>query len=263
MSGRLLVTTDKRDDYLAAGLADIADRAPISYGDFQGAGVDDHARPVRYVGDVKRLTDLVHCVLGGHHIAQVQKAREAGFAHVFVIAELHEHGMRASRDGTLQVRYGERTDWRDHQPRVAYVRVFDYLEQLALICGVQVRTSGSRAETCARARSIWRYFQKPPGEHNATKLFFSAAGERPPGEWSYARPSLLRRTAKELEGVGWERSRVIDSAYGSVEELARKTPAQLQALDGIGDELARNIWSQLRGGKRWADAPNDATEVNE
>jgi excinuclease ABC subunit C len=57
----------------------------------------------------------------------------------------------------------------------------------------------------------------------------------------------LRSRLDELHGVGTARRKLLLKTFGSMQRLQEATPEQLQAVPGIGPQLARSIFRQLHG----------------
>jgi ERCC4-type nuclease len=62
-----------------------------------------------------------------------------------------------------------------------------------------------------------------------------------------SRQSLVRRVAAQLDGIGWEKAKEIDLAFGSVMEMVMADERDFAMLKGIGKTLSRSIVDQLRG----------------
>ena len=59
-------------------------------------------------------------------------------------------------------------------------------------------------------------------------------------------PSLLRRVAKELPGIGWERSLLVESHWKSIRDMVNATPEEWTQIDGIGKGISKRIDEVLR-----------------
>lgn len=214
---------------------DMAMLAPIPYGDFNFFGVWRAGEPVTICGERKRLRDLINCIHNGRYLAQVQKARAAGFSFLFLIVEIDEHRYRIGDDGLMQVRKGK--EWEDLRPEILYWRIDDYLNQVHHILGVQVKRSGGPQETVRQVTGLYRMFQKPPEEHGSLKTFWTIPE---PVVDLWERPSLVRRVAKELPGIGWELSRRIEEKFPTVDHLIRNIDL-VEEVEGVGKKKADEI----------------------
>ena len=58
-------------------------------------------------------------------------------------------------------------------------------------------------------------------------------------------PSLMRRVAKELPGIGWERSLVVEAKWDSVRDMVNAPVEEWLELDGIGKGIASRVQEEL------------------
>lgn len=243
----IFITQSPNDQDLVPLLGDLCRPYPIPYGDFNFEGVWVGGERVWVWGERKKLGDLVQCVMStGRLLAQVQRAREAGFRFFFLIVE--SIFRRAPDNGALQYRTG--SGWRDYHlnprshesPTIPYKRVADYLNELDWYCGVRVRVSSGPADTARKIVDVWRLFQQRPEEHGSLKQF--EEHQDPYGAY-LSRPSLVRRIAKELPGVSWSRSLGFEAEFESAQELCRVLGEgdgkRLRMAKGVGKETVRTI----------------------
>jgi DNA integrity scanning protein DisA with diadenylate cyclase activity len=59
------------------------------------------------------------------------------------------------------------------------------------------------------------------------------------------RPSLVRRVAKELPDIGWERSFTIEQRWPTVREMVNAPADDWVKLEGIGKGIASKIDQEL------------------
>jgi len=77
--------------------------------------------------------------------------------------------------------------------------------------------------------------------HSSLKKFYTA----PMSPVLLTRPSLVRRVAKELTGIGWERSLTIEQQWPTVREMVNASAADWVKLEGIGKGIASKIDEEL------------------
>lgn len=228
---------------LFGGLAVLA---PIPHGDFcffgKDVGKKDGAdNNIRICGERKRTGDLINCVTySGRYLQQWRKAKEAGFERQFLVVE-DDPPTRPSEDGLLEVRKG--TEWTPYEPRIMYRRIAMYLHELANYLQVQIIKSRGAWETVCQVVALYQMYQTPPEEHDSLKQFYV---QPQPALQLYGEPSLLRRMAKELPGIGWIRSEAVEKAMGTVERMATATLEQWEAVPGVGEKIARDAYEGIR-----------------
>ena len=230
----IYLTTAHNDRDLVRYLAE-ANPVPIPHGDFifQGVAVDEKGESLyRVCGERKKAMDLVQCINDGRHIKQVRDAFNAKppFTHYFLVIETIS---RLGPDGEFEYRTG--TNWT--RTGMAWNRVMSYLNQLSFLMGVHIYWSNSPKMTAEIVRSVYNFFQVE--EHHSLKKFHS------PDVTLLTTPSLLRTVAKELPGIGWERSLAIEQSFPTVREMINATEKDWQEVDGIGKVLAKRITEAL------------------
>jgi len=58
-------------------------------------------------------------------------------------------------------------------------------------------------------------------------------------------PSLVRRVAKELPGIGWERSLLVEETFDSVRTMVNAPLEQWLEIEGIGKGIATKVQEEL------------------
>lgn len=94
------------------------------------------------------------------------------------------------------------------------------------------------------AKHSW-WTSKSADEHKSLKQFHVL----PPPAASIVKPGLMRRIAKELAGVGWDKSIAVEAKFGSVREMINANEQTWQQIEGIGKVIAARIIRQITGGK--------------
>jgi endonuclease III len=89
-------------------------------------------------------------------------------------------------------------------------------------------------------------FQREPEEHSSLKQF--AITPEPISSF-LSKPSLIRRMAKELPHIGWDRSKDIEKEFGTARELCRVLAEgereRLLDVDGVGKKIATDILESI------------------
>ncbi len=247
----IIYTSDLPNDQdMIKALGSVAVAIPIAFGDavFWGSGDDDTV--LRICIERKKIGDLASCILNGRYIHQAQLAKKAGMDVLCLIAEGQ---MRSSpNDGLLEVPVwqpfvagnGEQKRkqvWEPVKPAITYSRFDQYLTELAYLANIIVKRSVDVRETATIIKALWLNFQTPPGKHASLRHIYS----QPPPRVQLIRPSLVRRVASELDGVGWERSGVIARHFSSVRTMVEADSKEWASLDGIGKRTAESIVREL------------------
>ena len=175
------------------------------------------------------MPDLVQCLHNGRLMAQLQNSLSAGFDLQAVVVE-----------GEVSYDVDEYLVYRRRRclPETKFLRYREFLLELTLYCGVQVIETRNVQETADRILILSHLLQRPPERHSGLKTIYS---EPPPMVSLLGRPSLMRRIAHQLPGVGWSRAEAIEQVFPTVTALINATEKELAAVDGIGKGTARDI----------------------
>lgn len=133
------------------------------------------------------------------------------------------------------------TVWKDQ--RMHYRALDSFLNTIRLKSSVQVIKTKTPHDTAMEIHILHRWFQKEWHKHKSHLSFPYNAPERV----QMTKPSLCRRWAKELDNVGWERSKEVEAVLRSGHGLANAAVEKLALIDGITPERAEKIWKEIRG----------------
>ena len=223
----IYVTTAANDK----DLGKLGPLVPILHGDVVFQGKAD-GKDVLVCVERKKMRDLVNCINDGRHLQQVRQAYEAGFNYYSLVIEAL---WRETRDGDTEYRSG--TNW--VRVGMPWSRIQAYLTELHYLMGVRVVYSKDTKETIQTIKSMHRFFQTE--SHDSLKRFYVA----PVAGMLLQQPSLVRRVAKELPGIGWERSLAVEANWGSVRDMVNAPVEDWIKLDGIGKGIARRVQEEL------------------
>ena len=229
----IYLTTAANDRDLVRLFGDLAMAVPIQYGDFIFHGKVG-GDVVRVCGERKKFSDLVACINDGRHVQQVQSAHEAGFQYYFLVLEAI---WRETKDGE-DTEFMQGNRW--VRAGMSYQRVDAYLNELTYLMGVTIKNSKSSRETVRIVRGMHDFFEDTEA-HSSLKKFYTA----PMSPVLLTRPSLVRRMAKELTGIGWERSFTIEQQWSTVREMVNAPADEWVKLEGIGKGIASKIAEEL------------------
>jgi len=141
----------------------------------------------------------------------------------------------AVRGGWREVMFGTR-GW-------AYCQLDNFLTSLQARCRVKVKQSHSPEHTAHVVKGLWQWYQKPWEAHKTGLVIYSP----PPPAALWFKPTLVRRVAKELDGIGWHRSGAVDSRFGSVLDMVVAPEGEWEHIPGIGKGIASRVVRQLLG----------------
>lgn len=224
--------------------------SPLDYGDFvfSGPGPGDSQRT--YAFERKRLGDLCQSMrdgrLSGHQLIGLLDTYHS----VSVIVEgIYSPG----KDGLLMELRG--AGWIPAgKGRIMYREVDAFLNSLTEKCGVHVLRSASAYETAVMLSTRYIWAQKPWDSHRGHLAIHDStpAWQRVEGgllrqSVRLVKPSLLRKLANQLDGIGWERSEAVAQHFSSAKEMCNAKVGEWQEIKGVGKKIAEKVVAQLAG----------------
>jgi ERCC4-type nuclease len=218
----LYVTTAINDADLLKALGSMAIPLPIPCGDVNFTGVGIGGKDILIVCERKKPGDLSQCIADGRYLNQAQSAKDAGADVLVIIVEAAQ--LRSNPDDGLleQLNWGRNPKtghrcqvWEPVLPSIAYSRFDQYLTELAYLLGVIVKRTANVQETAAVIKALWANFQRPPDEHNSMHSIYTT----PLQGTLLVKPSLVRRVAAELPGIGWAWSKSVLEKFTSVRDM--------------------------------------------
>lgn len=199
--------------------------------------------------EVKEPLDLAVCIVDtGRLVQQLRGARDAGYTQYVLTVQ----GVTGLDDDGWFCQWrsapGGRGRWEPvllpGERPVEYRRVDNALNSLAILEGVQVKRSGGERETVAQILNLYRWWQRPLDSHTTGRdsTIYSPVHLGPAGSIP-----LVRRVARELPGIGVERSRDVAAAMRSVKGMVEAGEEQWMGVPGIGRKTAQRAIAALRG----------------
>lgn len=140
---------------------------------------------------------------------------------------------------------------------ITYPMMQRYLFTLENLCGVRVRFTADRSDTVGYVAALYGWWQKPWGKHHAHLSLPSREDNHPTNiRFILGTPSVVRRMASCIPGIGWARSKAVARAYPSVSSMLDASIQQWASITTvdrhgnkrrIGLKTARRIHKALRG----------------
>lgn len=268
MDSTIFVTSAPNDRDLAQGLGNMALVCPLPHGDacfFGYPDPDQDGYPIRVCIERKKLQDMVGCILSGRYLHQVQCAHEAGFKYLCLILEVKDirpgevtglvetlsykafpgRPFRPMRGISLRPPKAPKRSWTTTTPEIPYSRFDQFFTEIQRDMGVIYKRSHSIEETVSIVKATWLNFQKPPDEHHSLEQIYT----QPHRVELLNKPGLVRRAAKEIDGIGWERSLEVSKRFHTVSSMCAASVRDWESIPGIGKKIARSAVSQLTGRK--------------
>lgn len=223
----------------------------LPFGDIEFHGNGPTSR-VRVGIEYKKLSDLLACIVDKRLVSHQLPGMLRRYSYSYLLVE---GVVRPARDSSLEcllVRHSDRTGrdvafFNTVYSALTYSQMQKYLFTLENLAGVRVRFTSTQADTLGYLASLYHWWQKPWGKHHAHLSLPSREDSHPARiEAMFRRPSVLRRIASCLPGVGWTRSRAIARRFHSVSAMVDASPTDWLGVEGIGPRTATAIHKALR-----------------
>ena len=231
-----------------------AESCRLDAGDVMFAGQGPSA-PVVVGVEIKRLQEVPETIRTGRFASQQLHALLDACQSPWLL--VYGRGRRDS-DGMLSIRdEGRGGRWFPAMPATRADTVESWLVSMAATTAVRVVRAESFDAAAHWLAGFWRWWQRPWSSHTAAKQLYRSAPRASnmlAELWSTRQDpqTLPRRLAKELPGVGWERSAAVAAHFGDAASLIRAMaapdPAEWAKVPGIGKGIAADIADALRRG---------------
>ena len=214
----------------------------LTYGDIQLIGNGPEGAPVLVGVEYKKLGDLCQCIDNGRFVGH----QLPGMLECYQVVWLLVEGIwREGRDGGIEVPRGP--SWRPisggRTRGFSASSLYGFLFTLQQKMGVRVMQTGTLPQTVRWLSALNRWWTEKEWEEHRAHLAFDQSTALS----LISRPSLVRRVAKELPGVGWGRSGSISKHFDSVVSMVNAPTSEWEGIEGIGKTTAAKIVKALDG----------------
>lgn len=217
----------------------------LDFADMAFMGNGPEGSPVSVGVEVKAVGDVLQCIGDGRFAGHQLPGLVSTYDQVWLVVE---GPYKADREGVLHVMRsrGYFAPAIANKSRAYMYREFDaWLMTLEIKAGVRVRRTWDRAETARVVADLYHWWvDKEWAEHRSHLALHTPA----PDHMMIRKPSLLRKVASQLPGVGWDRSLKIDQYFdGSLPAMLAASTREWSKVPGIGRTLAQRITEALHG----------------
>lgn len=198
---------------------------------------------VRVGVERKTIGDLLSCIadgrFAGHQLIKLHESFDVVWLLVEgeYIADPYGELLVTDRTGTFKpVPWGKRA-W-------MHKAVEKYLSTMTHRGGVLVKNTQDRPDSADWIRAEYGWWQEPIEEHKSHRAFHN---HNLMDKVNLVKPSLVRRWANELPGIGWERSLGVDKHFKAPAEMVLADAKEWASIDGIGKKTAEAVVEVIRG----------------
>ena len=238
------------------GVTPILEELP--FGDFMLVGHGPTPRPWVVGVERKTIGDMVKCITDGRFSGHQLPGMCEYYDHKFLLVEGR---VMEAEDGLLMVwKHGKWRTLELGRQRFMYSALSNFLTSIKLNTPVHVIRTEDERHTAVELKTLYKYYAKPWDQHQSHNQPYDDT----PTNVMAVQPSLIRRVANQLKGVGWDRAGVLASHFPSVWHLANASEKDIldagrnvskrgHGIAGTkhawGAKLSASIHNQLRGGK--------------
>lgn len=209
----------------------------LEYGDFawMGNGPDG---PVMLGAERKTIGDLLQSLNTDRFVGHQLPGLTNNYHRVYLVVEGH---VRPSpRDNTLEWRVNGQWEKETHGLRPIMYRDFiGRLHTFQEMANLRVVHTDSPQSTVVHVLALYHWWDKKWCDHQSMCAIYEP---RPP---MLSKPSLMRRFANVIPGIGWERSEAVAAHFGTVDAMVNAEPKEWERIDGIGKGIAKKAWLML------------------
>lgn len=239
---RAIGSGELASDFIAVGLP--AQVTHLQFGDFAWEG-NGPTGLVKCAVERKRVNrDLISSLHTGRFSGHQLPGLVNNYDHVWLIVEGSIRPDPAS--GILQTFSQDHNRWFDvrlGKGAMMYVDLIGYLTTLETMTKVKVRVTRGVQDTVHTVKGLFHWWQRDWQDHGSHTGFHYTQ----PLHMTLDAPSFLRRVAKELDGIGWERSKAVEDRFDSLAEMVLADPEEWFRIEGIGKKTAARVVRQIRG----------------
>lgn len=212
----------------------------LEFGDACFFGNGPQGEPISIGIELKVVDDILACItdgrFAGHQLPGLVKTYD-------IIYLIMEGRCRANpRDGTLEQPYKKGWSRKYHGRPYMWRDLQHWIMTMEFKAGIRFRNTFDRKETALFIRSLYTWWNSKEWEEHRAHLAFDTSSR---SSLLLKKPSLLRRIAKELPGIGWDKSRTVEQHFKSVRKMVLAPEREWRELEGIGKKLSHQITGGL------------------
>ena len=194
--------------------------------------------------EYKTVRDVLSSMTSGRYAGHQLPGMIRQYDYVYLLV----WGMvREDYESGLLQEYGKFDKWWDvtvGQTRFMYQQYAAYLDTMQTKVGVKVIRVNREHEAAAEIHSLYRWWTSKKWEqHGSDKVLYTP----PPPSALFMKPTLVRKWATALDGIGWEKSLGVEQKFKTALDLALADPREWMEVPGIGKGLAEKAVRLIRG----------------
>lgn len=224
----------------------IMTRIDPPFGDIVWAAEGPDNQILNIAVEYKRLSDVLDCMVSGRFTGHQLPGLIANYQRVHLLIEMGR--TRIDRDtGVMQQLKDDGRWWTVTRKGQGFTsrELHHWIQTLEEHAGIRVHSTYDKSESArwvVNRHSWWTY--KGWDEHTSLKQFHVQT----PQFAQIVKPGIVRRVAKELSGLGWERSEAAAKKFKSVREMINANEKTWREVEGVGPTIASRIVKEVTEG---------------
>ena len=213
----------------------------LEFGDASFIGLD-HGQVVTIGIERKALSDFLSSMQTGRLAAVQLPGLRACYNHVYVIVE----GIyKSDQNGRILIpRGGSWVGFHLGRRQFMARELDNFINSLCVEAGVMVRETSNLHRTAGLIYNLHNWWQKKSHE-SVQAMHKHRFPDDGAGGVLLQPPSLLRRVASELPGVGWKRSMDVAKHFDTVAHMVEADVGEWVKIPGIGKTTAARVVDAL------------------
>jgi len=211
----------------------------LEFGDFAFVGKQEEDELIFIGVERKKIKDMVNSIINGRFSGH----QLPGMLNAYQVSYLVVEGIWRVNPENDDLEIPRQGGWKPFTSGVTGAGFLKYLNSVDIITGVHVRQSGSVLGTVRMVEALHDWWDKSWNEHGShlaiKKTLFPTV--------SLCKPSLLRRIASELPGIGIGKSASVAKEFDSVFDMVLADRDRWMKIPGIGKEIAERAIKRIRG----------------
>lgn len=191
----------------------------------------------------KRVGELLQSIQSGRFEGeQLPKMMREYDQHIWLIVE----GVWRPNPQTGVLEEGLRGGWRELRMGAggfAFCQLDNFLTSMQARVHLKVKYANTVEDTAWIVKGMWQWYRKPWGQHKSGLVIYTP----PPPAALFFKPNLVRRWAKELNGIGWEKSAAVAAKFPTAIDMVVAPVQEWVTIPGIGRGLALGATRQILG----------------
>jgi ERCC4-type nuclease len=224
----------------------------ISFGDISFIGTGNEGVPVPIGVEYKKVRDVLQCMTDGRFAGHQLPGLVNSYSQIYLLieGEIRPH----PSTGILEIK-SHKGFWYEGMVgtrRFMYRDLAKWLLTMSIKGGLSIAQTSTLQETSVWLSALYNWWGGDGNggwDSHKSHLAFNVSADIRFGAGRdralLVRPSVLRRIAAELPGVGYEKSGEIEKFFGSMEALFFATESDIACVPGIGKGIAAKVWGAL------------------